>query len=147
MSPMPAARLPAPSHPSPAGRPSPAQRWRALLLALLLPVLAALLLGRALPARAAGTVGSGTPGSCTYSALVAAAAGGGLVQFNCGFLPKTIVVTQTGGLLAPNNLTLDGGGRIILSGADSNRLLTVLAGRAVTLTHIVLAHGFQPGGA
>ena len=122
MSPMPAARLPAPSHPSPAGRPSPAQRWRALLLALLLPVLAALLLGQALPARAAGTVGSGTSGSCTYSALVAAAAGRIVFLSYLDGWPHLYSIAERGGepmLLTPGNymaeyITLSPDGRTLV---------------------------------
>jgi hypothetical protein len=47
----------------------------------------------AVPAFAAGVVGTGTPGSCTEAALNGALAGGGLVTFNCGASPVTIPIT------------------------------------------------------
>ena len=43
-------------------------------------------------AGAAGVVGNGTPESCTGSAFAAALVDGGLVTFDCGATPKTIVV-------------------------------------------------------
>src|SRR3712207_6657459 len=51
------------------------------LAAALLAVTLALVTSR--PAVAAGTVGNGSPGSCTAGALDTALAGGGLVTFNC----------------------------------------------------------------
>src|SRR4051812_19114001 len=40
-------------------------------------------------------VGSGTPASCTGAAFVAAVAKGGIITFNCGPNPATIVLTST----------------------------------------------------
>ena len=69
------------------------------------------------PARAAGTVGSGTPGTCTEAALNAALPGGGTVTFNCGGGPVVIPITSTKVLSASTTIdgtgqqvTLDGGG-------------------------------------
>jgi len=69
------------------------------------------------PAQAAGTVGSGTPGSCTEAALNTALAGGGSVVFNCGGGPVVIPITSTKVLTvttsidgAGQQITLDGGG-------------------------------------
>ena len=45
----------------------------------------------AIPVRASGVVGNGTPSSCTEAALNTALAGGGSVTFNCGG-PKTILL-------------------------------------------------------
>src|SRR5215213_8951865 len=42
---------------------------------------------------AAGTVGTGSPASCTEAALDTALAGGGLVTFNCGSSPVQITLT------------------------------------------------------
>jgi len=67
-----------------------------------------------LPLFAAGTVGSGTPGSCTEAALDAALTGGGAVNFNCGAAPASIVLT--GGKTIAANTTIDGGGVIMLDG-------------------------------
>jgi hypothetical protein len=71
----------------------------------------------AAPSHAAGTVGTGTPGSCTEAALDAALAGGGTVTFDCGGGPVVIPVTSTKVLSADTTIdgtgqqvTLDGGG-------------------------------------
>ena len=47
----------------------------------------------AIPVRASGVVGNGTPSSCTEAALNTALAGGGSVTFNCGG-PKTILLLK-----------------------------------------------------
>jgi hypothetical protein len=65
---------------------------------------------------AGGVVGTGTPDSCTETALDAAARGGGLVTFNCGG-PATITVTAQ--KQVNNNMTIDGGGVITISGRNS----------------------------
>jgi predicted outer membrane repeat protein len=68
-------------------------------------------------AHAAGTVGTGTPGSCTEGAFSAALSGGGTVTFNCGGGPVVIPITSTKILSASTaidgtgqQVTLDGGG-------------------------------------
>jgi hypothetical protein len=69
-------------------------------------------------------VGSGTPASCTGAGVVAAVAQGGIITFNCGPDPLTITLTSTAKVF--NNrpdVTLDGGGRITLSGGGSTRIL------------------------
>jgi hypothetical protein len=73
-------------------------------------------------------VGTGTPASCTASAITAAVAGGGVVTFNCGPDPLTIVVPEIaifndGGVTKDGSVTLDGGGKITLSGGGKNRIL------------------------
>ena len=128
----------------------PARRVRALLLALLVPLLGLFLLARALPARAAGVVGSGTPASCTEANLMTALSGGGLVTFNCGGLPYTILINDGTGLVPVADTTLDGGDKITLSAGHTQRVLLVSSGQTVTLTHISLADGLPasgPGGA
>jgi hypothetical protein len=72
------------------------------------------------PALADATVGDGTPGSCTRAALQTAINGGGLVTFNCGASPHTIVLDQTLNLdmqsaSASLTVTIDGGNLITLS--------------------------------
>ena len=73
-------------------------------------------------------VGSGTAASCTASAVTAAVAGGGVVTFNCGPDPLTIVVPEIeiindGGVTKDGSVTIDGGGKITLSGGGKNRIL------------------------
>jgi hypothetical protein len=74
-------------------------------------------------------VGTGTPASCTESALFYAVRTGGNISFNCGPDPVTITLTKTlrtcnthnckhgwQGGLALTTMTLDGGGKVTLSG-------------------------------
>ena len=63
------------------------------------------------------TIGNGRPASCTSAAVVRDVAAGGLVTFNCGPKPVTIVMTRTA--MVPKTrrrVVLDGGGRVTLSG-------------------------------
>ena len=70
-------------------------------------------------------VGKGTPSSCTGSAFVAAVANGGVITFNCGPDPVTIVLTSTAKVF--NNkgtkLVIDGGNKVTLSGGGTTRIL------------------------
>ncbi len=76
----------------------------------------------AAPARQ--VVGTGTPASCTSEAVVRAVAGGGLVTFDCGPDPVTIVMRRTARVVNTNPLlVLDGGGRVTLSGGGRRRIL------------------------
>lgn len=73
-------------------------------------------------------VGTGTAASCTPAAVTAAVAGGGVVTFNCGPDPLTIVVPEIeiindGGVTKDGSVTIDGGGKITLSGGGKNRIL------------------------
>jgi hypothetical protein len=73
-------------------------------------------------------VGTGTPASCTAAKVVSAVAGGGVVTFNCGAAPLTIVVPEIeiindGGVTKDGSVTIDGGGKITLSGGGQNRIL------------------------
>lgn len=70
-------------------------------------------------------VGSGTPASCTSDAFVAAVAKGGVITFDCGPEPATIVLTATAKVwnnTAPK-LVIDGGDKITLSGGGKLRIL------------------------
>jgi len=70
----------------------------------------------------ATTVGSGTPGSCTEAALLAAvAANNGAIRFDCGPDPHTIALTSQ--LDIDFDLVLDGGGLITLSGGGTTRII------------------------
>jgi hypothetical protein len=73
-------------------------------------------------------VGDGTPASCTSAAVVTAVHGGGVVTFNCGSDPVTIVVPEifimnNGGTTKDGSVTIDGGGKVTLSGGGANRIL------------------------
>jgi hypothetical protein len=126
-------------------------RWRACVLAFGIAMAFLTLGARALPARAAGTVGDGTPESCTDTAFLDALTGGGPVLFDCGPNPVTFTLYVGDGINPEPNTTIDGGtlGRIILSGDGSERLFQLTAGDSLTLTNLVLAEGYAgaPGGA
>ena len=70
-------------------------------------------------------VGTGTPASCTGEAFVAAVANGGIITFNCGPDPVTIVLTQTAKVFNDKGtrLVIDGGNKVTLSGGGTTRIL------------------------
>jgi len=69
-------------------------------------------------------IGDGRPAGCTSAAVVRAVAAGGIVTFNCGPKPVTIVMTSTAGVVKTRRLVvLDGGGLITLSGGGKRRIL------------------------
>ncbi|MAT98589.1 MAG: hypothetical protein CL608_15715 [Anaerolineaceae bacterium] len=122
------------------GRISPSKRLSGeigILLVLLL-ILALLLAAR--PAQGAGTVGSGTSGSCTEAALSAALSGGGSVGFNCG---GSHTITLTSQKTINSNITINGGGQITLSGGGSTRLFNLQNGASLTLQNITLQNGYS----
>jgi len=93
-------------------------------------------------------VGNGTPASCTEaefdSALaVVQASGDGELSFNCGG-PATIIFTSQK-VIDTQLITINGGGVITLSGANSTRLFHVVAG-AFELRNITLTNGFSGDG-
>jgi hypothetical protein len=81
--------------------------------------------GRAIDSRhPEHVVGNGTAASCTSAAVVRDVALGGIITFNCGPTPVTIVMTKTASVNKVRRLTvLDGGGLITLSGAGKRRIL------------------------
>lgn len=70
-------------------------------------------------------IGNGTPASCTSAKVVAAVAKGGVITFNCGPNPVTIVMQKTAKIF--NNtgprIVIDGGGKVTLSGGGVRRIL------------------------
>lgn len=101
------------------------------------------------PARAAGVVGDGSPASCTEAALRAAAAGGGLISFNCG--PNPVTITLTDEIKLSAETTIDGGGTaqgglITLSGGGVSRILVVDSSARVTLSNLTFRDGFSDKG-
>src|SRR6185503_16387390 len=70
-------------------------------------------------------VGTGTAASCTGDAVVAAVANGGVITFDCGPDPATIVLTQPAKVYNDKGtkLVIDGGNKVTLSGGGSTRIL------------------------
>ena len=70
-------------------------------------------------------VGTGTAASCTGDAFVAAVAKGGVITFDCGADPATIVLTQTAKVFNDKGtkLVIDGGNKVTLSGGGKIRIL------------------------
>ncbi len=69
-------------------------------------------------------IGTGTPASCSSAAVVRAAAGGGVITFNCGPGPVTITMTATAKVVnTSHRIVLDGGGTVTLSGAGERQIL------------------------
>ena len=69
-------------------------------------------------------IGNGRPASCTSAAVVRDVAAGGIITFNCGPEPVTIVMTSTASVIKTRRLVvLDGGGLITLSGGGKRRIL------------------------
>ncbi len=69
-------------------------------------------------------LGNGSPDSVGTGMIQAALDQGGLITFNVGTAPTTIVVGQT--LEISRAVVLDGGGVVRLSGGDARRILRVL---------------------
>ncbi len=70
-------------------------------------------------------IGNGTPASCTSQAVVDAVAQGGIITFNCGSAPHTIVMTETAKVFNDTGpkIVIDGGGLVTLNGGGTNRIL------------------------
>lgn len=95
---------------------------------------------------AAGTVGNGSPGSCTEEALRKAISGGGRVTFNCG--PNPVTITLNNEIeIKKANVEIDGGGKITLSGGRRTRMFWVYAG-TLTVRNLTFRDGYsEEGGA
>ena len=70
-------------------------------------------------------IGTGTPESCTGDAFVSAVAQGGIITFDCGPDPVTIVLTATAKVFNDKGtkLVIDGGNKVTLSGGGTTRIL------------------------
>jgi hypothetical protein len=69
-------------------------------------------------------IGDGKPASCTSAAVVQAVAAGGIIRFDCGTKPVTIVMTATARVPKTRHLVvLDGRGLVTLSGGGKRRIL------------------------
>jgi hypothetical protein len=70
-------------------------------------------------------IGDGTAASCTGQLVVDAIAKGGKIVFDCGSKPITITLSATAKIFndASDEVVIDGGGLITLSGAGKRRIL------------------------
>ena len=69
-------------------------------------------------------IGNGTAASCTSGAVVAAVARGGVITFDCGAKPVTIMMRATAKVRnTSSEVVLDGGGKVTLSGGGDRRIL------------------------
>lgn len=70
-------------------------------------------------------IGTGSPASCTGEAFVQAVAKGGVITFDCGPDPVTIVLSETAKVFNDkgSKLVIDGGNKITLSGGGMTRIL------------------------
>jgi hypothetical protein len=70
-------------------------------------------------------IGTGTPASCTGDTFVSAVAKGGVITFDCGPDPVTIVLTSTAKVFNDRGtkLVIDGGNKVTLSGGGTTRIL------------------------
>src|SRR5262245_23512801 len=66
-------------------------------------------------------IGTGTPASCTGDAFVSAVAKGGVITFDCGPDPVTIVLSSTAKVFNDKGtkLVIDGGNKVTLSGGGN----------------------------
>ena len=70
-------------------------------------------------------IGTGAPEGCTGDAFVSAVANGGIITFNCGPDPVTIVLIKTAKVWNDKGtkLVIDGGNKVTLSGGGTTRIL------------------------
>ena len=70
-------------------------------------------------------IGDGTPESCTSQAVVASIALGGVITFDCGQDPVTILLEETAKIFNDTGpeIIIDGGGKVTLSGGGVRRIL------------------------
>jgi hypothetical protein len=69
-------------------------------------------------------IGDGSPASCTSAAVEAAVSAGGIITFDCGKKPITILMTATARVPKTlHSVVLDGGGLVTLSGGGKRRIL------------------------
>lgn len=100
------------------------------------------------PAAPQVVIGSGTAASCqsqdAANALSNAVAAGGDITFACGDAPVVMTVNTNA---TDKTVTIDGGGRITLSGEDTRQLFLLSGSAKLTLNNITLADGAGFAGA
>jgi hypothetical protein len=95
-------------------------------------------------------VGTGTPQSCTFSALSTAVAKAGNITFNCGSAAVTIPVTATLNVSTSKNTVIDGGNKITLDGGHAVQILSLngasfqVSETRLTLQHLALVNAKAP---
>ncbi len=107
---------------------------RKFVLALAIGAIA-ICLSRAEPLFAAGTV-SDCSNDTQFSSMLSS---GGTITFNCGTATIVLTTSKTISL----NTTIDGGGKITLSGGDARRLFRVNSNVNLTLNNIILTNGYS----
>lgn len=107
---------------------------RPIIALVVLAFLTPFIFSSAAPVHAAGVVTNCSDDSAFSSALI----GGGLVTFNCGVMTITLSSIKT----ISANTTIDGGGKITLSGGGARRLFVVNSGASLDLKNIVLTGGY-----
>ena len=80
-------------------------------------------------------VGTGTAASCTYDALTAAVAKGGVITFDCGGAPVAISVSSTLNVPIGVDTVIDGGGLVTLDGGGGARILSLNSPNWQSNTH------------
>lgn len=89
----------------------------------------------------AAVVGSGTPASCTESALIAAIPNGGVITFNCGGGKVTIPFTFTLVVGSDNPpVSIDGNDSITFDGSGNTDGMIVIFASATALPHVTFKH-------
>ena len=89
-------------------------------------------------------VGTGAPASCTEATFAAALAQGGAITFDCGAAPHTITLSALKQIALATSL--DGAGKITLSGGNSAPLFQVFSNIPMALSNITLANARGSGG-
>jgi hypothetical protein len=87
---------------------------------------------------AAGVVGTGSPASCDANDLAAALEDGGIVTFNCGATPHTLIANTH---FIQEDTTIRGANRIRLDGEALRQLFIVDNDATLTLENITLQNG------
>ena len=92
-------------------------------------------------------IGTGSPDTCDFAQLQAAATKGGIITFDCGASPYTFAVTATLTLPTNKNTVIDGGNKITLDGGGAVQILRFDSPdwqkntNGLTLQHITLING------
>ena len=92
-------------------------------------------------------IGTGSPASCTFSALESAVSAGGVITFDCGSAATTIPITATMNLPIDKDTVIDGGNKVTLDGRHAVQILNYNSQNfqatetRVTLQHITLVNG------
>ena len=73
-------------------------------------------------------------------------AGGGTVTFNCGGVGAAATITVSSVKTIAANTTIDGAGKITLSGGNARRIFTVNSGATLTLNNLTFTQGNAVGG-